>query len=1005
MPVRLLTEAERQRLSGFPGDIPTEDLHAFFTLTGRDRAAVPERSAPANRLGFALSLCAVRYLGFCPEDLSACPGDAVWYVSQQLGLAPEALSGYPGHGQIRTEHLRRIYERHGYRRPTAPDLRDLFGWLVERALEHDDPALLVRLVADRLKSGKIVRPGVSRLERMVAAARNRTDGETHRALAPVLAGRVPAELDALLRVDPALSPPRTRHAWLKEGATSNTPKAIAEQIEKLEFLRDLGADAFDVSGVNPNRLRFLAGLGRRHTNQALKRLAPERRRPMLVAFLREAHAELADEVVDLFDACLGHADARARRELEEFRKGSARSTNEKVALFRELALVLLDPAVDDADVRAAVREKVGPPEELLDLVEEAERLMRPPDDNHLDFFAARYPYVRRFAPAFLSAFSFCAGRRDDPLLGAVDVLLGLDAEGKRAVPEDAPVGFVPARWGPHVLGEDGKIDRRQWELCLLWQLRGALRSGDVWIEGARRHSDPQSFLVAEDRWPELREEVGLQTGIPSDGAAHPDACREEMEAVVRRLGIAVSRGATVKIQAGRLLFDRDPAEDLPRSVEELGREIARRLPKVELTDLLVEVDRLTGFSRFFTHAGGSEPRSPDLRVHLYASILAQATNIGPVRMAELSDLSYRKLAWASTWYLREDTLKDAVAAIVNFHHALPLSGSWGGGALSSSNGQRFAVDVKARNARAIPRYFGHGRGVTHYSWTGEQYSQYGTKVIPSTVRDATHVLDGILGNESDLPISEHTVDTLGFTEIVFALFAALGLRFSPRIRDLSDQLLHRMEGVGAYDGPRTEAFAKDLLRGKINETLILMHWDDILRVAGSLKLGWAPASLLVGRLQAKPRKSGLAKAIQEYGRLQKTLFILRYAEDLDLRRRIGRQLNKGEDLGALKDFLFFANDGNVRKRQPEEQTDQALCLSLLVDAVITWNTVRYQAALDGLRAEGYPVNDDDLAHLSPTRYAHVNPYGRYRFDLEGNRVQGPGAGPEQAEPRLPGTLF
>ena len=176
----------------------------------------------------------------------------------------------------------------------------------------------------------------------------------------------------------------------------------------------------------------------------------------------------------------------------------------------------------------------------------------------------------------------------------------------------------------------------------------------------------------------------------------------------------------------------------------------------------------------------------------------------------------------------------------------------------------------------------------------------------------------------------------------------------------------------------------------------IRHWDDILRVAGSLKLGWTPASLLVSRLQAKPRKSGLAKAIQEYGRLQKTLFILRYAEDLDLRRRIGRQLNKGEELGALKDFLFFANDGNIRKHQPEEQTDQALCLSLLVDAVILWNTVRYQEALDELRSDSYPVNDEDLSHLSPTRYAHVNPYGRYRFDL------GEVAGGE--EPRLPGMI-
>ena len=1004
MPVRLLTDAQRDRLSGFPEEVPVEDLHAHFTLTGRDRLAVPERSAPAIRLGFALSLCAVRYLGFCPEDPASWPDDVAWYVSQQLGLPAEALAGYPDRGRTRREHLRRIHAHLGYRRPTAADLRGLFAWLVERALEHDDPALLVRLAADRLKAEKVARPGVSRLERMVAAARGRTDGETHRALSPVLTDGLKARLDGLLRVDDALSPPRTRYAWLKEGATSNTPKAIAAQLDKLAFLRDLGADGFDVSGVNPNRLRFLAGLGRRHTNQALGRLAAERRHTMLVAFLSEAHAEITDEVVDLFDACLGHADARARRELDEFRKGSARATNEKVALFREFALVLLDPTVDDAAVRSAIHERVGEPEDLLDLVEEAERLMRPPDDNHLDFFAARYPHVRRFAPGFLRAFSFRSGRPDDPLLAAIEELRGLDDGGRRSVPDGAPVGFVPARWGPHVLTADGRIDRRHWELCLLWQLRGALRSGDVWIDGARRHADPRGFLVPKGKWQDLRGEVGLQTGTPADGAAHLDACRRELGAVVGRLRLAASRGATVKIQAGRLLFDRDPAEVLPESVGDLGREIAGKLPKVELTDLLVEVDRLTGFSRFFTHAGGSEPRAPDLRIHLYASILAQATNIGPVRMAELSDLSYRKLAWASTWYLREDTLKDAVAAIVNFHHRLPLSASWGGGTLSSSDGQRFAVDVRARNARAIPRYFGRGRGVTHYSWTSEQYSQYGTKVVPSTVRDATHVLDGILGNETDLPISEHTVDTHGFTEIVFALFAALGLRFSPRIRDLSDQLLHRMEGVGSGDGPRAEAFAKDLLRGKINEKLILRHWDDILRVAGSLKLGWTPASLLVSRLQAKPRKSGLAKAIQEYGRLQKTLFILRYAEDLDLRRRIGRQLNKGEELGALKDFLFFANDGNVRKHQPEEQTDQALCLSLLVDAVILWNTVRYQEALDELRAEDYPVNDGDLAHLSPTRYAHINPYGRYRFDLGVDLAAVPGEEPQEAEPRLPGTF-
>ena len=157
MLARLLTEAERERLSDFPKDIPTEHLYAYFTLTGQDRAVVPARSAPANRLGFAL--CAVRYLGFCTEDLASVSKNALWHVSQQIGVPPEALVSYPEREQTRTDHLRRVYEHLGYRRPDADGLRDLFGWLVRRALEHEDASLLVSLLAERMKREKLVRPG------------------------------------------------------------------------------------------------------------------------------------------------------------------------------------------------------------------------------------------------------------------------------------------------------------------------------------------------------------------------------------------------------------------------------------------------------------------------------------------------------------------------------------------------------------------------------------------------------------------------------------------------------------------------------------------------------------------------------------------------------------------------------------------------------------------------------------------------------------------------------
>ena len=128
---------------------------------------------------------------------------------------------------------------------------------------------------------------------------------------------------------------------------------------------------------------------------------------------------------------------------------------------------------------------------------------------------------------------------------------------------------------------------------------------------------------------------------------------------------------------------------------------------------------------------------------------------------------------------------------MNYHHRLPLSQRWGGGTLSSSDGQRIPVAGKSRKATALPRYFRY-QGLTFYSWTSDQLSQYGTKVIPATVRDATYVLDAILDNETELTILEHATDTAGYTDIVFALFDLLGMQFAPRLRDIGDQQLYRL---------------------------------------------------------------------------------------------------------------------------------------------------------------------------------------------------------------------
>jgi TnpA family transposase len=986
MPGQFLTDPERERLTRFPEEIPPADLTAYFTLSLADREAVRAHRGAANRLGYALQLGAVRYLGFAPADLTTAPPAAVAWLAQQLGESAAALAEYT-RAHTRTDHLREVQAYLGFRDAGAAEIESLAGWLRARALEHDKPTLLFQLACEKLRADKIIRPGVTRLERLVVAAREQAHADTFRRLAPLLTAEQCAALDHLLIPEAARG--RTPLAWLQHGATRTTPRAIVQELEKLAFLRQLGADQWNLAGLaglTPNRLKFLAQLGKKATNQALQRTPPTRRYPILLAFLHQAVAEITDESLDLFDRCLAQSDARARHALDEFRRTVARATNEKVLLLRDLGRLILDPAVTDPELRARLYRRL-PEARLRAAVAECDRLIRPLDDNYFDFLADRYSYLRQFVPPFLAAFAFQSGQSDDPLLVALALLRQLNATGRRAVPPEAPVAFVSGKWRPYVIedrGQDRRLSRRYYELCALTELRDALRAGDVWLAGSRRYADPETYLIPRARWPEFRAETCRLLQAPEHGSIRLQQRQaelaESLAQVTRRLSTTLAPPARargqLRLEANKLVVPPLPGLELPESVRALQQQVTERLPLVDLTDLLIEVDSWTHFSQHFAHAGQREPRTKDVLTHLYAAILAQACNFGLTTMAEIADLSARQLAWCTTWYLREETLRPAVAAIVNYHYRLPLSRQWGGGTLSSSDGQRFPVAVATAQATALPRYFGLGKGLTFYTWTSDQFSQYGTKVIPATVRDATYVLDEILDNETELPLLEHTTDTAGYTDLVFALFDLLGLQFAPRLRDLGDQRLYRL------DHPRPDPTVASLFKGTINQDLILRRWDDLLRVAASLKLGWVTASLLVSRLQAFRRQNALTRALQEYGRLVKTLFILRYLESEDYRRRIGLQLNKGEALHALRRFLFFAQTGQLRRRQFEDQANQASCLNLVTNAVVTWNTVYLTAVLEALRAEGQPVAEADLRHLSPARYDHVNPYGKYRFEVD-----------------------
>jgi TnpA family transposase len=360
-------------------------------------------------------------------------------------------------------------------------------------------------------------------------------------------------------------------------------------------------------------------------------------------------------------------------------------------------------------------------------------------------------------------------------------------------------------------------------------------------------------------------------------------------------------------------------------------------------------------------------------------------------------ISVDELSHVSRWYIRESTIKAANAVIVDYHHRMRLSKSWGDGTASSSDGQRFGVQKSSLLATFYPRYFGHyDRAVTVYTHTSDQHSVFHTDVISCGAREAVYVLDGLLENSTALRPTSHFTDTHGYTEHLFALCHLLGLSFMPRIKDLPDQRLYRLDPARDY-GKDVES----LFSGRINHVLIEEQWEQIVRVIASLKNKTAPAHLIVGRLAKAPTGDRLAEAITQLGRAVKTIFIFRYLADEPLRRKIQQQLNRGEARHQLAKHLFFANQGEFRDGDYEEMMNKATCLSLLSNAVVVWNTVQMSHTLAQLRANGDTIADEDLARVSPLAFAHVIPNGTY-FVRQGQAK--PGGDLRASSHRRPGEL-
>lgn len=340
-------------------------------------------------------------------------------------------------------------------------------------------------------------------------------------------------------------------------------------------------------------------------------------------------------------------------------------------------------------------------------------------------------------------------------------------------------------------------------------------------------------------------------------------------------------------------------------------------------------------------------------------------------------MTYARLSWVSQNYVRAETIAAANELLLKVHARIPLVAALGDGHIATVDGMRFRVPVRSIHAGPNPRYFATGRGVTWLNYMSDQFAGLHAIVVPGTLRDSLVTLDGLLELQPPGAGGPTMIitDQAAYSDQVFGLYWLLGYQFSPRPAALPDQrfwYFARDSDYGALQG---------LARNRINIQLILAHWDDILRILGSLSTGTVRASELLRVLQGGGRPTPLGRAIAELGRAAKTLHLLSYVDSDAYRRCIGVHINRHEGRHSVARVIFHGNRGELRQPYREGQEDQLAALGFALNVLVLWNTQYMDDAVAHLRSNRREISDEHLARLSPLQHEHVLMLGTFPFTL------------------------
>lgn len=972
MPVDFLSPAQQENYGKYPNDLTAEFIANYFFLDDKDKEWIKSKRGQFSRLGYALQLTTVRYIGTFYSDLTTIPWKIIERIAAQVQVEDisDCLIRYQQSEQ-RWRHTTEIRVRYGYKEFNEKGIRfKLSRWLYALFWTGTDrPGLLFEQTVSWLITNKVLLPGITTVERFIAEIRSRMDTRLWRSLIKNLTDDQTSKLNKLLLVQD--NQHQSLLDSLRKGPVRASSKTLVKALKRLEYARGLSIQL--PVNTPPGRIAVLSRFANTAKITAISRLSYERKMATLVAFAHHFEAAAQDDVLDILSIVLSELFGKAKRINQKKRLRTLKDLDAAAAILIDACKVVLDGNLVDQAVREKIFNTVGH-ESLVAAVSEADALIQPPDDIFYRELENKEKTVKNFLPTMLRVMNFDGNEAGKPVIQALNWL-------KSKSKNEAPMIIVNKTWKRYVLDKDNQLNKAAYTFCALDKLQGALKRRDIFVLPSFRYSDPRANLHTGEEWDVIRPTICRSLNLSLEPYPYLQEIVNELDETYKLVASNFDNNPFIRFDLIKgneeLILTQLDKLDEPSSLKSLRNAVKAMLPRVDLPEVLLEIAKRTNFISAFTHINEGNARAADLEISICAVLLAQACNTGlePFVREDVPALKRDRLIWVDQNYIRDETIRASNAILVAAQNLNKLAKKWGGGDVASADGMRFVVPVRSIHSAPNPKYFNQRRGVTWYNLLSNQRTGLNHVTVPGTLRDSLILLGVVLEQQTELQPTRIMTDTGAYSDVVFGLFRLLGHRFSPRLADLGDARFWRVDPLADYGKLNT------LAKHRINLERVAPHWDDVLRLVGSLKLGRVQATGIMRTLQVGDKPTRLAQAIAEIGRIDKTIHMLNYIHDESCRRSTLLQLNLTEGRHSLARSVFHGKRGELHQRYREGQEDQLGALGLVLNVLVHWNTIYMDAALDQLKSDGLQVNDEDEIRLSPFAKSHFNMLGRYSFSM------------------------